>query len=473
MRIKYLGATLATICAMVFGAPLLLVNNTSAISQECVSWNYEYDQYGNAYSYCSSWIDVYLPDDFNGDTAFYDCVMNQADNIYGHIIVQSAQSIPSLYCVGNQIQKIRIVSGMYNLPNLSFLSLIDQDELEVVDVSGSNFLHELVIAYDNSPSNTPPSQKSPLSVVNFGTHSILSRITINDTNLQSISLSDISSANDVNLFNNELQDVVFGDDSGINSLVLSNNNLRTINVSKVRGLTELFLYDNEIESLDIESLNESLENLYLDDDVLITTNFVAKQLEKNGKYYASPSIAESNGGMFSAMLRMSGLTGGNTEITTSGVSVYNDPGHEHCLGEDVVCMVFDVDKSSYPGYVEAESKVTQVSVPAEYINTGKNTSMRNYSFEVSLVDYDGSDDEPGTDDPGTDDPGNSDPSSDDPSSDKPNSDKKDILIPNTGLFSGDKNSTMIAISIGAVVLGVGILYAIIYALKRSSHRRRF
>lgn len=52
-------------------------------------------------------------------------------------------------------------------------------------------------------------------------------------------------------------------------------------------------------------------------------------------------------------------------------------------------------------------------------------------------------------------------------------DETKLQVPDTGFFTGSMNGTTIALSVGAVVLGVGAVYIIAYATKRGKNRSRF
>lgn len=245
-----------------------------------------------------------------------------------------------------------------------------------------------------------------------------------------------SSLKELYVYNSGLTSADLSKTTALTKISLANNALTTIDLSANTKLQYAWLYGNAIESLDISKIPSSLSGLYLDDDVLIKTKFTAMRLSEEGDYYASETTNDKTN--FNQLIIMSGVYQGKSEITTTGVKYYNkviNPGK--CISGDDFCIIFDSDIENYKDYIQLAA-TTDATTSDALIAAGQDSSKLNYQIQIDLADYD------------------------------PN-----ILVPDTGIFTGQMDGTKAIIYAGAAILGAGALYLVAYMAKRGIHRNRF
>lgn len=369
---------------------------------------------------------TYSVTDFGNDSDFFKCLAKNVvdDETATQIPVSAVQSLTELRCMSvfENPLNIKKVVGLDKLTNVRMITFAELNLLEQVDVSGSPKLETLIITGD-----------SALSSVKFNNNPSLKGVYITETGLKSVDLSKVTT---------------------LETLVLINNDLSNIDVSNNTKLTSLLLYGNNITTVDITK-NVALTDLLLDDNVLVKAGLEAMQLEKDGDYIASNS---NNPEIFKAIVTASGLYGEEAEITTSGVK-YIRGDVPNCVPDSAGCIsteeynnlligeiVFDADIENYSDYIKLKF-VDNPDVPRPdnmAIWGNRDYTKRNYLISIELV---GEDTEliPDT----------------------------SVGTPDTGFFTGNMNGETIALSVGAVMLGTGMLYTVVYLTKRGSHKKRF
>ena len=374
----------------------------------------------------------YTAADFGGDAAFFSCITATATGNGTATTISSttAEAITGLMC-GNTYNTMTKVAGVNLLTGLKNLELTNLPNLASVDLTGNTSLESLNISYTNSSDATA---LSPLATLTLGTKPALKTVVVNGTSLTSIDLSGATAITSLDVYNNKLTALDVSKNTALTILVASHNAIPSIDLSKNTALTTAYLYDNKIETLDTTKINKNLLGLYLDDNVLVKTNFRAVQVAKGEYYYAAPSTNEDSG-MFIPMIVATGLSAKESKITTSGAAYYGVSDSEgHCAKNDAFCIIIASDVANYQGYIQLQNTADANPTSAAL---GKDPTKRNYRLELALEEWSGA---------GT---------------------------PDTGFFTGSMNGTTIAISAGAVVALSGITVFGFYIARRGQHRSRF
>ena len=227
-------------------------------------------------------------------------------------------------------------------------------------------------------------------------------------------------------------------------LNLAKNKIKTIDLSKNQALKFVQLWENEIEYIDLSQLSDSIIGLYLDDDVLVRTNFIAKQLTKGGDYYVAPSTdVDRTNSVFIPLTTAVGLSTGESEIVTEGAHYYKNS--DKCLPSDAFCIVFDADILNYQNYIQLKY------VGSDQAGNTYDFTKQNYRLEINLEAWQDSQKDDSEKDGGS-----------------------AIKVPDTGAFSNmDDKTTVVLISLGALAMVSGLAYLIAYAVKRLSARAKF
>ena len=235
----------------------------------------------------------------------------------------------------------------------------------------------------------------------------------------------------------------------LKNLNLAKNEIETIDLSQNQAIEFVQLWDNKIEYLNLSRVSDSIIGLYLDDDVLVRTNFIAKQLTKGGDFYAAPSTDIDRGRVFIPLTVAVGLSSGNSEIVTEGAHYYKNNLNDNCLPGDGFCIVFDADILNYQNYIQLKYVGPE---DASKIGNNYNFTKQNYRLEINLEAW--------QDDEEKDDSGKDGGSA--------------IKVPDTGAFSNmDDKTTVALISLGTLAMISGLAYLIAYAVKRLSARAKF
>ena len=424
MKKQKLGLALAALCVPLVGATALT---------------------GSAFADGDSASTTYTAADFGNDEVFFNCIKKATDTISTatEVTATAVQSVETLSCYGggagsNNFADIKNISGINLFTSLQSIYLNEQEKLETVNLSGNTTLKRVEIQYTDS--TITHTAKNTLSSVTFNNNTSLENIKITNSNLATIDLSGAPNVTYVTLFDNELTSVNVSKNTELTTIVLSNNNLTSIDLSNNKKLSFAYLYNNNFTEIDISKIlntGKTVPVVFLDDTVLLKTNFVAVQTKKGGNYYASPSTSGTD--MFIKLAVATGLSTNETIISTPGATFYYDGAsseNKHCAKGDVECIIFDADILNYQNYIQLkyvgdDPQETNVAV-------GKDSSKLNYRLKIDLQDYD------------------------------PN-----ILVPDTGFFTGEMDGTKAIIYVGAAVLGAGALYLAVYSAKRSLHRNRF
>lgn len=371
----------------------------------------------------------YTVADFGGDDAFFDCIKSAADisESTTEIAPAVAASITELSC-GSAYSAITKISGVNNLAGLKTLTLSGLTNLTTVDLTGNTTLETLYIF------PTDETTSIPLTTLTLGSKPALKSITVSDTTLTSLDLSNAPALTSLDVHSNKLTALDTSKNTALTNLVASHNAISSIDLSKNTALIMAYLYDNKIETLDVSKINSNILGLYLDDDVLVKTNFRAVQVAKGEYYYASTSTNEDSG-MFIPMTVATGLSSNESKITTPGATYYGISNSEgHCAKGDAFCIIIASDVADYQGYVQLQNTADTNPTSAAL---GKDPTKRNYRLELALEEWSGA---------GT---------------------------PDTGFFTGSMNGTTIALSAGAVVVISCVTVLGLYIARRSHHRGRF
>lgn len=379
--------------------------------------------------------DTYTAADFGGDADFFTCVKWSAD-ITGTDITSISKSdvaaIESLSCSGKDFD-IKTIAGLNLMPNLTSFNLANQNNLTSVDLSKNNKISNLTI-HDNAK----------LATIKLGTMLDLKGIYIYNNAVTELDLSGATELTSINLRNNKLSKVDLTKNTKATAIVLSNNELASIDISQNKALINFYAYGNKLEYLDASKINTNLLGLYLDDNVLVRTNFVAAQNSKNAVYYAASSTNGGTNGMFIPMIVATGLSQGETEITTKGATFYGAVGtgtSNKCAGGDAFCIVFDANILNYQDYVQL--KYVGEAASEVNIDAGMDNTKRNYRLEINLEAW------------------------------KEQAEGGDIKVPDTGASTGSANAVIIAASLGALALVSGGAYLAVYTAKRAGHKVSF
>lgn len=374
----------------------------------------------------------YTVADFGGDAAFFSCIAAAAtgDGTATTITSTAAETVTSLEC-GSAYNAMTKVTGVDHLTNLKTLNLSNLSNLTSVDLTGNTSLENLYISYANSSDSTA---LSPLAALTIGTKPSLKIVTINGTSLTNIDFSGATALALLDIHNNKLTTLDVSQNTTLTFLVASHNAIPSIDLSKNTALNTAYLYDNKIKTLDTTKINTNLLGLYLDDDVLVKTNFRAVQVAK-GKYYYAATSTNEDSGMFIPMIVATGLSANESKISTSGAAYYGISESEgHCAKGDAFCIIIASDIADYQGYIQLQNTADANPISAA---NGQDPTKRNYRLELALEEWSGA---------GT---------------------------PDTGFFTGSMNGTTIAISASALVALSGVSVLGFYLARRSHHRGRF
>ena len=410
MKKQKLGLALAALCVPLIGATALA---------------------GSAFAEGEETPTMYSASDFGDDADFFTCIKNKLEVGDSAIAVSAdlVKAVTSLNC-GITTPNIQNVAGLNLFTSLTSFNLGDQANLQSVNLSGNTTLETFSII------NTGTITNNTLSQVTFANNTALKYNAINNTGLTTINLAGAPNVQQIDLHNNKLASVNVSENSKAYLLVLSNNNLSTVDISACKSLRTLYLYGNNLTTLDATKASATLLNLYLDDNVLVKTDFIARQIDNGGKYYAGSSTNGGSNGKFIPIITATGLLTGYTTITTPGAAFYDYSQNSKCISGDAWCIMFDADITNYQNYIQL--KYVGEAPSQVRIDNGTDPSKQNYRLEINLQAYD------------------------------PN-----ILVPDTGFFTGEMDGTKVLIYTGAAVLGAGALYLIVYSAKRGLHRNRF
>ena len=365
------------------------------------------------------------------DSGFFSCVKQAAgitDTSATSITEAQAKGIALLSC-----------DNSYQINNTTGIELLTG--LKNVNISKQTNLTALDFSHNPGITNLSVNNNSKLTSVKLGQQSGLSDLNINNNDkLTSVELDGVASLKNLWIHHNALTSLDVSHNTNLESLYASNNHLTGIDLSANSKLTQAYLYGNDFTSLDVSKITDSLLSLYLDDNVLVRTNFVAVQTSNGSSYYAGSSTNGGTSGMFIPMTVMSGL-GTDSKITTPGAAFYGGTG-EGCAGGDAYCIVIDANVLNFQDYVQLE--YTGSPATEAMIEAGSDQSKHNYRLEINLEAY------------------------------REQQGKSDILVPDTGMFSADENGgILVTVSILALALVSGGAYLAVYVIRRSSGNPKF
>ncbi|MBQ3348748.1 hypothetical protein IJG90_04560 [Candidatus Saccharibacteria bacterium] len=352
------------------------------------------------------------------DEEFFTCIKATL-NVTGDSITQEqAESLTTLACNYD----IADFAGLDKLTNLTSIELDGLESAESIDFSANTKLETIEVL-----------EGPNITEITLGAQENLETLVIQGTAITGIDLTEAPALTSINLYNNKIKSIDLSKNAELTTLVLSKNALTTIDLNNNEKLTIAYLYDNDIKSINIGKIYDTLGKLYLDDDVLVSTKFKAVQMEENGDYYASSSTNEDSS--FIRLIVLTGLSTGDTKITTSGAKFSKTD----CAANDASCIIIDADVADYQGFIELAYVGDEVN--EALIEDGRDSSKMNYRVALSLEDW--------------------------------KEEESDVKVPDTGIFSGDSNGMIIAVSAGVVAAVMAIGYLAIYSGKRASSRGRF
>lgn len=365
------------------------------------------------------------------DANFFSCVKLRAgvDDATTSITQAQAESIKDLYCA--HTRPIQSTEGIQYLSNLESIDVGEFPDLASIDLSHNNKLKTISI-YDNDN----------LKSLILGQQPALTLLTVKNTALQEIDITNAPALTSINLFNNKITSIDTSHNTNITSLVLSKNQLTDIDLSANTKLFEAYLYGNNIKYVDVSKINnDHAVGLYLDDDVLVRTNFVAVQTTQGGNYYAD---ATTSGYMFIPMIVATGLSTGETKITTPGATYY-DEGLDStipCNPGNPFCIIFDANILDYQNYIQ----LAYVGEPGSQSNieNGRDRTKLSYRLEINLEAY------------------------------REDGDPEGMKVPNTGAsISGENDATSIMTSVASVILVAASSFIVTYLVKRHNAKVGF
>ncbi|MBP5648224.1 hypothetical protein J6X04_02985 [Candidatus Saccharibacteria bacterium] len=365
------------------------------------------------------------------DSGFFYCVKSGIEGVdpttATSITQAQAEGITNLSCDGTvSAKQFTNATGLELLTNLEGINIENQTNLQSLDLSHNEKLTGIVSVMNNPQ----------LATLNFGQNSTIQTVFANNNVLESIDVSGLTGLTQLHVYNNKLTSLNVSSNTALTNLVASKNKLAGVDLSANRALTIAYLYDNEFESIDVSRINKNLLGLYLDDNVLVRTNFVAVQIARGENYYASVDTNGGTDGMFIPMMVMTGL-GRESRITTSGASFHNNDGN--CFEGDAFCIVIDADILDYQNYVQLA--YVGETPNATMVANGQDESKLNYRLEINLQAY---------------------------------QEGSDIRVPDTGVFSGGHGEVMgVIISLGAIATIAGIVFGVVYSVRRNSDKVGF
>ena len=370
------------------------------------------------------------------DEAFFNCVKMNAsvEESAASITKTQAESITNLSCPKASYQ-FSNTTGIELLTGLKKLTIEGQKNLETLDLSKNTALSGLIGISDNPK----------LKTLKFGQAPGIETLFANHNALTSLDISGLAGLSYLNVTDNALASINVSKNKALNTLLASKNQLSDIDLSSNGSLKSAYLYDNKFKNIDVSKINKSLLGLWLDDNVLVRTNFVAVQTTNKGNYYASSSTNGGTDGMFSPMILATGLGGLETDrstITTPGATFHNNDGQ--CGAGDAFCIIIDSNILNYQNYVQL--KYTGQPASEANIADGMDKSKRNYRLEINLEAYtqETSPSRPGT------------------------------RTPNTGVFSEEDGSAVgIIISLTSIAALACIIYSVAYGAKRYNNKVKF
>ena len=366
------------------------------------------------------------------DSGFFYCVKSGIEGVdpttATSITQAQAEGITDLSCDGTvSAKQFTNATGLELLTNLEGINIENQTNLQSLDLSHNEKLKGIV-----SVQNNPQ-----LATLKFGQNAAIGTIFANNNALESIDVSGLTGLTQLHVYNNKLASLDLSSNVALATLVASKNRLTGVDLSASQADSIIaYLYENAFDSIDVSKINKKLLGLYLDDNVLVRTNFVAVQIARGENYYASVDTNGGTNGMFIPMMVMTGL-GRESRITTSGASFHNNDGN--CFEGDAYCIVIDADILDYQNYVQL-AYTGQASSDA-MIASGQDQSKLNYRLEINLQAY---------------------------------QEGGDIRVPDTGVFSGGHGEVMgVIISLGAIATIAGIVYGVVYSARRNSDKVGF
>lgn len=370
------------------------------------------------------------------DEVFFNCVKTNASVEVGaaSITKTQAESITNLSCPETSYQ-FSNTTGIELLTGLTKLTIEGQKNLETLDLSKNTALSGLISISENPKLKTLKFGQAPGIETLFADHNALT----------SLDISGLTGLSHLNITDNALASINVSKNKALTILLASKNQLSDIDLSSNNSLESAYLYDNKFKNIDVSKISKSLVGLWLDDNVLVRTNFVAVQTTNKGNYYASSSTNGGTSGMFIPMIVATGLTGLETDrstITTPGATFHNNDGQ--CGAGDAFCIIIDSNILNYQNYIQL--KYTGQPASEAEITGGKDKSKRNYRLEINLEAYTQETPPSG---PGT-------------------------KTPNTGVFSEEDGSAVgIIISLTSIAALACIIYSVTYGAKRYNNKVKF
>ena len=423
---------------------------------------------------------TYTATDFP-DAEFFKCVKSAAGVSYSSesLTQEQVEGITKLQCAAYDIGA---VTGLSNLVNLEELSLSSTENLSEVDLSGfGSHLRKISLSNNGELTTLTIGEKpqlenvivrdnprlegldfsgaNKLSDVMIHNNGALKRLSFGeqedltdlgmlyDNALEQLDVSGVTKLTGLNASGNQLVTIDLSKNVELKTLTLSNNKLTDIDVSKNKALKSLYAYGNEFEYIDVSKISDSLLNLYLDDNILVRTNFVAKQMRAGEYYYAS---SETSGDMFIPMIVATRLSQGETTISTEGAAFYKDS--NHCMPGNAFCIIIDADILNYQNYVQLK----YVGGASSSDTHGRDATKLNYRLEINLEAYAEEGGNNGEENVGGDE-----------------ENEEDVRVPNTGAFTADGKGLVVGVSVVLLsAIGVGA-YLAYYTADRQKSKIHF
>ena len=415
---------------------------------------------------------TYTSTDFP-DEGFFNCVKNYISGVSvadTSITQEQAESLTNLTCMGGDYDVVD-VTGIEYLTNLKEIQFSNQTDLEEIDLSENNKLTQIVINGNSKLSTLTIGEQPQLEIVRILENDLLEELDFSEANklsqvriienpaleeivfgeqpsldynldiynnaLKSLDLSKVVNVRVLNASGNELDSVDLSKNTALKTLVMTNNKLTGIDLSENANLQFVYLSGNSFDKIDVSSFNKNMVQLYLDDNVLVRTNFAAVQSKDGGDYYAASSVSDSNRLMFVPMLYSVGLTEGKSKITTEGATFYKEVGGGAHCADDSYCIIFDADILDYQNYIQ----LAYIGDGNDAIMPGADNSKLNYRLEINLEAFE--------------------------------EDESDLKVPDTGEFGGGSNAILIAKSLGLLGLSAGAMSLIVYGIRRNQGKVKF
>ena len=385
---------------------------------------------------------TYTSTDFP-DEAFFNCVKSNAGltsdiSSITSITQAQAESITNLNCP--DVYQFSDATGIELLTKMQKLTIEKQENLKTLDLSKNTSLSDSIVIQDNPK----------LKTLKFGQAPNVKTLFAKNNALQSLDIAGLTGLSLLNVTNNSLSSIDLSKNKALESLTASNNKLSDIDLTANTSLTHAYLYGNDFKYIDVSKINKSLLGLWLDDNVLVRTNFVAVQTTDGGNYYASPSTNSGTSGMFIPMMVATGLdtvSNDKTVITTPGAVFHLKD--DLCGAVDPFCIIFDADILNYQNYIQL--KYAGGEATESEIQDGRDKSKRNYRLEINLEAYSENIPVPDT-------------SANTPST----------KTPNTGVFSGENSNVVnITISLISIAIITGSIHTLVYGARRFNNKVKF